>query len=163
MIFYVYLSLEHINDFIMKRLLILTAVAAMVATSCGTSYKSSGIGNPGDEELNIGYGKTTKDDNNSAVSTLKMPKHTSYSNIYQYIEGKVPGVEIIGTHFRVRGGQTNRSEGYALVLVDGLEVEDVSGLDPNVVESVDVLKDAASASIYGIKAANGVILITTKR
>ena len=92
MIFYVYWALEHINDFIMKRLLILTAVAAMVATSCGTSYKSSGIGNPGDEELNIGYGKTTKDDNNSAVSTLKMPKHTSYSNIYQYIEGKVPGV-----------------------------------------------------------------------
>ena len=50
-----------------------------------------------------------------------------------------------------------------MVLVDGLEVEDVSGLDPNVVERVDVLKDAASASIYGIKAANGVILITTKR
>ena len=90
MIFYVYWALEHINDFIMKRLLILTAVAAMVATSCGTSYKSSGIGNPGDEELNIGYGKTTKDDNNSAVSTLKMPKHTSYSNIYQYIEEARP-------------------------------------------------------------------------
>ena len=63
MIFYVYWALEHINDFIMKRLLILTAVAAMVATSCGTSYKSSGIGNPGDEELNIKKGRGLHVDN----------------------------------------------------------------------------------------------------
>ena len=50
-----------------------------------------------------------------------------------------------------------------MYLVDGVEVDDVSALDPNVVESVEVLKDAASASIYGIGAANGVILITTRK
>ncbi|HBH20708.1 MAG TPA: hypothetical protein DHU72_04880 [Rikenellaceae bacterium] len=146
----------------MKKFIIIAA-AAIVAVSCGSSYKSSGVSNPGDEKMNIGYGNTTRDNNNNAVSSVKIQKYTSYTDIYQYIEGRVPGLEVIGTHFRVRGGQTNTSNGYAMVLVDGVEVDDVSALDPNVVESVEVLKDAASASIYGIGAANGVILITTRK
>ncbi len=62
----------------------------------------------------------------------------------------------------VRGvGTLNSSSPY--ILIDGVESGTMSSLDPNDIESISVLKDAASAAIYGSKAANGVILITTKR
>lgn len=145
----------------MNKILIMAATV-LAMTACGPAYKSS-LYNPGDENINIGYGSVSKDDNNAAVSSLKISKTTSYSDIYQYIQGKIPGVTVVGNKIRIRGIQSNSENLYALIVVDGVPVEDVSGLDPNVVESVDVLKDASSASIYGNKAANGVVLITTRR
>ena len=63
---------------------------------------------------------------------------------------------------RVRGiGTLNEAGPY--ILVDGIETGTLSAVDPNDIESISVLKDAASAAIYGSKAANGVVLITTKR
>lgn len=50
-----------------------------------------------------------------------------------------------------------------MIIVDGVPVEDVSYLDPNIVDTIDVLKDASAASIYGIRASNGVVLITTRK
>lgn len=83
----------------------------------------------------------------------------------------MPGVTITGTNgapgmdsgsIRVRGtGTLNTASPY--ILIDGVESETMSSIDPNDIESISVLKDAASAAIYGSKAANGVILITTKR
>lgn len=66
------------------------------------------------------------------------------------------------TTFNVRGA-TSLNGGQALLLVDGVETSDLSLLNPQDIESVSVLKDAASASIYGARAAFGVVLITTKR
>ena len=83
----------------------------------------------------------------------------------------MPGVAITGTNgapgqdagkIRVRGiGTLNEAGPY--ILVDGIETGTLSAVDPNDIESISVLKDAASAAIYGSKAANGVVLITTKR
>lgn len=87
------------------------------------------------------------------------------------LQGLMPGVTITGTNgapgmdsgsIRVRGtGTLNTASPY--ILIDGVESETMSSIDPNDIESISVLKDAASAAIYGSKAANGVILITTKR
>ena len=79
----------------MKKENILSAallVTAALLSSCSL-YKSSGLSsNPGDETVNIGYGSTTKDRNTQAISTLKVKGNTSYSDIYKYIQGMIPGV-----------------------------------------------------------------------
>lgn len=92
-------------------------------------------------------------------------------NVSSGLQGLMPGVTITGTNgapgmdsgsIRVRGtGTLNTASPY--ILIDGVESETMSSIDPNDIESISVLKDAASAAIYGSKAANGVILITTKR
>lgn len=143
--------------------LALTFAVALVLCSCGTTRKATSADHTGDDPINIGYGTTTKDDSNSAISSLKIDEKTSFTNIYDYIEGKIPGVTVVGNKFRVRGTRTISGDGYALVLVDGIEMEDLSGLTPDMVDSIDVLKDAASASIYGVRGANGVILINTRK
>ena len=86
------------------------------------------------------------------------------------IEGLAPGVTALsasgkpggdGASFQIRGkGTLNNSDPY--ILVDGIETGTIDQIDPNDIESISILKDAASAAIYGSKAANGVILITTK-
>lgn len=141
----------------------LTFAVALALCSCGTSRKAISVDHNGDDPINIGYGTTTKDDSNSAISSLKIDEKTSFTNIYDYIEGKIPGVTVVGNKFRVRGTRTISGDGYALVLVDGIEMEDLSGLTPDMVDSIDVLKDAASASIYGVRGANGVIIINTRK
>lgn len=92
-------------------------------------------------------------------------------NVSSGLQGLMPGVAITGTNgapgqdagkIRVRGiGTLNEAGPY--ILVDGIETGTLSAVDPNDIESISVLKDAASAAIYGSKAANGVVLITTKR
>ncbi len=146
----------------MKHLALTFAIALMLS-SCGTANRAVSVDHNGDDKINIGYGTTTKDDSNNAVSSLKVDDKTSFTSIYDYIEGRIPGVTVVGNKFRVRGTRTISGEGYALVLVDGIEVEDLTGITPDMVESVDVLKDAASSSIYGVRGANGVIIINTRK
>ena len=143
--------------------LVLTSVLALALCSCGTSNRVISVDHGGDDPINIGYGTTTRDETTNAVSTLKVDDKTSFTDIYDYIEGKIPGVMVVGNKFRVRGTRTISGDGYALVLVDGMEVNDLTGLTPDMVESIDVLKDAASSSIYGVRGANGVILVTTRK
>lgn len=86
------------------------------------------------------------------------------------MQGAIPNLNIdfasgnpnAATTFNVRGA-TSLNGGQALLLVDGVETSDLSLLNPQDIESVSVLKDAASASIYGARAAFGVVLITTKK
>ena len=82
--------------------------------------------------------------------------------MYEFLQGKVPGVQVMGTTIRVRGTNSINSSSDPLILVDGLEMSDISNLNPNDVDSVEVIKDG-SASIYGVRGANGVILIKTKK
>ena len=76
------------------------------------------------------------------------------------LRGKVPGVEIVGTSIRIRGINTTGNTD-ALIILDGMEVSDISDINPSDVKSVEVLKDAAS-TIYGMRGANGVVIIKTK-
>ena len=70
------------------------------------------------------------------------------------------GVTVEGNKIYVRNKPGSNNE--ALILVDGIEMADISGLSPNQIDRVDVLKDASAASLYGMRGANGVVLITTR-
>ena len=127
-----------------------------------------------DEVVVVGYGVQKKVNLTGAVQTIGDEKlqNRPVANVSQALTGQMAGVTIIqrsgepgsdGGAIRIRGEGTFSGAGVEpLVLVDGLP-STMSDVDPNDIENISVLKDAASASIYGSRAANGVILITTKK
>ena len=143
---------------------VVSAVMALLAlVSCGSAYYSSNADN--DEYVNVGYGKVRKSQNTMSVSRLDMKKDlktTSYTNIYEYLQGRVAGVDVDGTTIRIRGERSLIASNEPLFIVDGMQVSDISDIDPNMVSSIEVLKDGASTSVYGSRGANGVILITLR-
>lgn len=124
-----------------------------------------------DEIVVIGYGTMRKKDLTGAVANISADNLNTESNtnILRAMQGKIAGVDIvsqggepgIGAKIMVRGiGTFNNSA--PLYIVDGMYLNDINFLNPTDIESIDVLKDASSAAIYGSRAANGVIIITTK-
>ncbi len=125
-----------------------------------------------DEVVVVGYGVQKKSDVTGAISQVGSSDISgrSVTTAQQALQGKTAGVQILSSSAAPGASQTVRVRGYSsnyssdpLYVVDGLRVSDISSLDPNDIESMEVLKDAASASIYGAEAGNGVILITTRR
>lgn len=125
-----------------------------------------------EEVIAVGYGVQRKVNMTGAVSMINFDEEIEnrpITNASQALSGKIPGIWVSqnsgkpgsdGAQIRVRGwGTLNNSN--PLVIIDGIE-GDIDQLNPHDIESVYVLKDAASSAIYGSKAANGVILITTK-
>ena len=125
-----------------------------------------------EEVVVVGYGTQKKVNLTGAVGVAdgEILEDRPIGNIAQGLQGVIPNLNIdfssgdptATTNFNVRG-MTSLNGGSALLLVDGVEMEDLSLLNPQDIESVSVLKDAASASIYGARAAFGVVLITTKK
>jgi TonB-linked SusC/RagA family outer membrane protein len=130
-----------------------------------------------DEVVVVGYGTQKKETATGAISTVKSEDilKSSVSNVGNALVGLVPGISSVqfsgepGSNdatIRIRGVSTLNGEGQdALVVIDGLQ-QDISvlnGINPNDIASVSVLKDASATSIYGIRGANGVIIVTTKR
>lgn len=141
----------------------LFVLLSLLAASCSLFRPDSmPTNNSGDELVDIGYGTTRRNAVTGSVGKVKMDNTRTYSNMYEFLQGKVPGVQVMGTTIRVRGTNSINSSSDPLILVDGLEMSDISNLNPNDVDSVEVIKDG-SASIYGIRGANGVILIKTKK
>lgn len=141
-----------------KTLIILCSLLAVIA--CGTSKQHVNNGTA----VNIGYGEQEKDQMTTSVSKIKNTRQSeSYSTIFEMIQGKCPGVQVNGERILIRGIGTNSDATDPLYIVDGVQVSSISSIDPIMVDSIEVLKDAASASIYGTQGANGVILITTKK
>lgn len=127
-----------------------------------------------EETVVIGYAVQRKSDVTGAVSSLKGDELDTRSteSIGQALQGKAAGVMILassgapgsGTSIRVRGYSSNSSGSQdPLYIVDGMKVSNINFVDTHNVESIEVLKDAASAAIYGAEAGNGVVLITTKQ
>ena len=119
----------------------------------------------------IGYGVQKKSDLTGAVASVKADdiKGLSTTDAGAALQGKAAGVQIINSggpgeaaDIRVRGYSSNSGNIGPLLIVDGLKVDNIQYLDPSMIESMEVLKDAASAAIYGAQAGNGVIIITTK-
>lgn len=119
----------------------------------------------------IGYGVQKKSDLTGAVSSVNSDDIRSMptSNVVQAIQGKAAGVEVVQnsgspgaeTSIRIRGaGTVNDSD--PLYIVDGIPMESINFLAADDIASMEILKDAASAAIYGSRAANGVVLITTR-
>lgn len=125
-----------------------------------------------EEVVVVGYGVQKKSDVTGAISKLTSEdmETRSITRAEQALQGKTSGIQIINSSaapgstptIRVRGFSSNYTSD-PLYIIDGLRVSDISGLDPNDIESMEVLKDAASAAIYGAEAGNGVVLITTKK
>ncbi len=143
----------------MKKSLSIIALAALVA-GCGVSHNRT---LESDNGVDIGYGVQDPDHVTTSVSNLKVKRNEAqtYSNIYDYLRGRVPGVQVTSDNrIIIRGVGTNSGNTDPLILVDGVETTDISTLDPVYVKSVDVIKDGSSA-IYGMQGANGVIIIKT--
>ena len=127
-----------------------------------------------DEVVVVGFGTQKKGNLTGAVTAVTGEELTKrpVTNAATMLQGQVPGLRVnqgLGTpgeenvSFRIRGQGTFSNAGSdPLVLVNGVPGS-ISNLDPSMIESVSVLKDAASAAIYGARAANGVILVTTKQ
>lgn len=128
-----------------------------------------------DEVVVVGYGVQKKANLTGAVSTVDVSKTLEarpQSDVTKALQGVVPGLTILNSSgelnakptitIRGTGTLSNSAKSNPLIIVDGVSMDDISYLNPNDIENVSVLKDAASTSIYGTRAAFGVILITTK-
>lgn len=124
------------------------------------------------EVVVIGYGTQKKSDLTGAVSTVKGEELTKIptASVAQSLQGKVAGVQVTATSgepgasaiIRIRGVGT-LNDASPLFVVDGMLLDDIDFLNPNDVESVQILKDASATAIYGSRGANGVIIISTKK
>lgn len=127
-----------------------------------------------EEVVVVGYGSMKKADLTSSISTLKSDElvKTPAGQAMQSLQGKVAGVQIVNSGspgssptVRIRGigsfpGSSNSSP---LYVVDGMYFDNIDFLNPSDIETLSVLKDASASAIYGVRAANGVVLITTKK
>ncbi len=126
-----------------------------------------------DDVVVIGYGTMKKRDITGAVTSLnsEVIQNNTPTDMASALQGKIAGFEVISnsgdpgdaSRLRIRGTSTFSDEGASpLFIVDGVEVTTLDGINPQDIASIEVLKDAASAAIYGSRSANGVVLVTTK-
>ncbi|MBN2637203.1 MAG: SusC/RagA family TonB-linked outer membrane protein, partial [Prolixibacteraceae bacterium] len=125
-----------------------------------------------DEIVVVGYGTQRKSDITGSVASVNSEElqNMATTDAAAALQGKASGVQVLsnsgapgqGATIRVRGYSSNSGSIGPLLIVDGLKVDNIQYLDPSMIESVEILKDAASAAIYGAQAGNGVVLITTK-
>jgi TonB-dependent starch-binding outer membrane protein SusC len=160
--------------------------AVLVFTSIGYAPQNITVGNQTiinvtlaeevqalEEIVVIGYGTQKKKELTSAVSNVKAEEFNkgSVNNPAQLIQGKVAGLSISrpggnpnqGYTMRLRGLSTVGANAQPLVVIDGVIGGSLENVDPNDIESMDVLKDGSAAAIYGTRASSGVILVTTKK
>ncbi|GAB2780169.1 TonB-dependent receptor [Rhabdobacter roseus] len=125
-----------------------------------------------EEVVAVGYQTMRKSDLTGAISSVKAKElNLTAPTVGQSLVGKVAGVQIaqvsgapyVGTKIRVRGVGSINASSDPLYVIDGYPAGNDVFINPNDIESIDILKDAASAAIYGSRAAGGVVLITTKR
>lgn len=120
----------------------------------------------------VGYGSQRKSDVTGAISSIKGSDLTQLSTqrVDQALQGRAAGVMVLNTDgapggnttIRVRGSNSINGGNNALIVIDGLQGGNLNSLNPNDIESIEILKDASATAIYGAQGANGVVLITTK-
>jgi TonB-linked SusC/RagA family outer membrane protein len=127
------------------------------------------------EVVVVGYGSQLKKDVTGSVTTISAKKllDKPVFNVGQSLQGKVAGVKIIEVsgepgqpvNMRIRGTNSINSSNDPLYVVDGIVgmANAVTNMNPNIIQSIEVLKDASATAIYGARGANGVVIITTKR
>jgi TonB-linked SusC/RagA family outer membrane protein len=121
----------------------------------------------------IGYGAVRKKDLTGSVVSLKGEelKEVPTANVLEAAQGKIAGADITrssgqagaGVSIQIRGVRSVAGSGSPLVIVDGVQYQSIQDINPNDIQSMEILKDASATAIYGSRAANGVILITTKK
>ncbi len=127
-----------------------------------------------EEVVVVAYGTKTQDQLSSAVSVVgseELAKLTPTTSVDNMLQGRAPGVQVVAANgnpsstafVRIRGIGSINAGSAPLYVIDGVVAPNLTSVNPNDVESMSVLKDAATASLYGARAANGVIVITTKQ
>ena len=126
-----------------------------------------------DDVVIIGYGTQKRGNLTGSIASVsgKVLEKVPTASVAEAIVGKLPGVQVTAVDgspdaeikILVRGGGSITQDNSPLILVDGFEVNSLNDIPPTDVESIEVLKDAASTAIYGARGANGVILVTTKQ
>lgn len=126
-----------------------------------------------DEVVIIGYGSVKKQQLTSAVSTVKADAFDNrpISNVAQAIQGNAAGVNVVqpsgkpgaGLDVKIRGNNSISSDTNPLYVVDGIQTYDISGINPDDIVDMTILKDATTTAIYGVNGSSGVVLITTKK
>ncbi|MCD8101660.1 MAG: TonB-dependent receptor [Alistipes sp.] len=126
-----------------------------------------------DDVVVIGYGTVRKSDLTGSVSKISSEAigDRPLARAEQALQGTLPGVQVRNTtgepgadiQIRVRGAASVNASSDPLYVIDGVPSSTLQGLNPSDIESMEVLKDAASAAIYGSRGSNGVVLVTTKR
>ncbi len=142
-------------------------VVMCTAISCSTSNAPTVIGKP---QVNIGNGTVDVNQRTTAISQIDMNNAQSTSITWKELLQKASGVVVQGDgsdlSIRIRGSKTLNGSQEPLFVVDNLPMgqgfDNIDFIDPVTVRSISVLKDAASTSFYGVRGANGVILVTLK-
>ncbi|MBN1180780.1 MAG: TonB-dependent receptor [Bacteroidales bacterium] len=126
-----------------------------------------------DEVVVIGYGTLKKSDLTGAISSIRQEDivEVKSSNAIESMQGKAAGVDMIrddgrtgaGYDVRIRGTRSLNADNQPLYILDGVEYGSNIDINPNDIESIEILKDASSSAIYGVRGANGVVLITSKK
>ncbi|WP_236974585.1 SusC/RagA family TonB-linked outer membrane protein [Membranihabitans maritimus] len=127
-----------------------------------------------DEVVVVAFGSQKKKTVTGAVSSIETKEllQSSQANISNAMVGRMPGLLTKQTsgepgfdqaEIRIRGASTFTGSLSPLILIDGVESDNFNNLDPNSIENITILKDASATAVYGVRGANGVILITTKR
>ena len=150
-------------------------VAKEVAASDGMTVNLASSAEALDEVVVVGYGTQKKVNLTGAVATVDVAKQLEgrpQQDLAKALQGAVPGLTITSSNGNVNGTPTMKIRGTGtlsngeasdpLIVVDGVPMDDISFLNPEDIKEISVLKDAASSSIYGTRAAFGVILIQTK-
>jgi TonB-dependent starch-binding outer membrane protein SusC len=129
---------------------------------------------PNDGEVSVGYGTESTKQVTGSIATVS-PEETDarMTQVIEMLERRVPGLTVIrmpngAVSLRIRGSRSFGSDNEPLLVIDGVPAQGpvgaaLAGLAPRDIARIDVLKDAGSTAIYGVRGANGVILITTKR
>jgi len=146
-----------------------------IASGCGSTGvpRSSG---PDPERVEIGYGSQKKEHITGSVSSLTAEdiEDQRVGRVEELLADRVPGLTVSrrpdgSMAIRIRGQRSFMGSNEPLIVIDGMPVnaysatQALTGLAPQSIERIDVLKDAGSTAVYGSRGANGVILITTKR
>ena len=126
-----------------------------------------------DEVVVVGYGTVKKRDLTGSVVSVKGDEIAKVpsANMLESVQGKVSGMDVTrssgsassGVNITIRGNRSITAQNGPLYIVDGIQYSNIQDINPNDVESMEVLKDASSTAIYGSRGANGVIIITTKK
>jgi TonB-dependent SusC/RagA subfamily outer membrane receptor len=158
----------------LSRRALLLAGAALLAAGCGPGRAAPE--GPEPDRVQVGYGEQDRRMLTGAVASVdtENERHPRVTRVEELFQGRLPGVQVSrspggGYSVRVRGSGTLMSSGEPLYVIDGVPIHTtvpghaLDGINPADVARIDVLKDAGSGAIYGANAANGVILITTRR
>ena len=144
-----------------------------VGNKTAINVSLSSIAGQLNEVVVIGYGTVKRKEVTNAVATVNSEQFNkgNISDVAQLLQGKVAGLSISrpggdpngGFTIRLRGLSTLGANTSPLIVIDGQVGADINTIDPNDIQSIDVLKDAASAAIYGTRGSSGVIIVTTKK